>query len=317
MPTLEMVVAQTQPLTTRIRRLRLARADGAPVPAYTAGAHIELHVPTPPPQAPLHRAYSLVAPADGGHHYEIAVQLEPEGSGGSRWVHQLQAGQRVTVTPPRNQFELDPQATSCLLLAGGIGITPLLCMARELQQQQRSFEFHYAARDREGAAYCDEVEALGGRCWFDGGDPSQGMPLGPLTARPAPGQHLYVCGPKPFIAAALEHARTQGWPEAQLHNELFSGALPAAGEQAFTVELRLSGRTLDVLAGQSVMDAMEAAGLDPLFDCRRGECGVCVTQVLQGEPEHRDICLSERERAAGRFCTCVSRARSGLLVLEL
>lgn len=317
MPTLEMVVEHTQALTPRIRRLRLASTDGAPVPAYTAGAHIELHVPAQAQHAALHRAYSLVAPADGGSTYEIAVQLEPEGSGGSRWVHQLLPGQRVTVTPPRNQFELDPSATRSLLLAGGIGITPILCIARELQQRQGAFEFHYAARDHDNAAYADEVLALGGRCWFDGGNPSQGMPLGSLTAHPAAGQHLYVCGPKPFIAAALEQARAQGWPQAQLHSELFSGVLQAAGEQAFTVELRLSGQTLNVPAGQTVMDAMEAAGLDPIFDCRRGECGVCVTQVLQGEAEHRDICLSARERTAGRFCTCVSRARSGLLVLEL
>jgi len=317
MPTLEMVVEQTQPLTSRIRRLRLASADGAPVPTYTAGAHIELHVPAQASQPILHRAYSLVTPADGGHTYEIAVQLEPEGSGGSRWVHQLQIGERITVTPPRNQFELDGSATRCLLLAGGIGITPILCMARELQQHSRAFEFHYAARDRNGAAYSDEVEALGGRCWFDGGNPSEGMPLSRLTAHPEQGVHLYVCGPKPFIAVALEQARAQGWPEAQLHNELFSGVLQVAGEQAFKVELRLSGLTLDVPAGHTVMDAMEAAGLDPIFDCRRGECGVCVTQVLQGDPEHRDICLSARERAAGRFCTCVSRARAGHLVLEL
>lgn len=317
MPMLEMVVEHTQALTPRIRKLRLASADGAPVPAYTAGAHIELHVPAQAQQATLHRAYSLVAPANGGNTYEIAVQLEPEGSGGSRWVHQLLPGHRITVTSPRNQFELDDSATRSLLLAGGIGITPILCMARELQQQQRPFEFHYAARDREGAAYSDEVEALGGRCWFDGGNPRHGMPLGALTAQPAPGQHLYVCGPKPFMAATLEQARAQGWLDTQLHSELFSGVLPAAGEQAFTVELRLSGKTLNVPADQTVMDAMEAAGMDPLFDCRRGECGVCVTQVLHGEAEHRDSCLSAREHAAGRFCTCVSRARSGLLVLEL
>lgn len=317
MPTLEMVVEETQPLTSRIRRLRLASADGSPVPAYTAGAHIELHVPARSTQPALHRAYSLVAPADGGACYEIAVQLEPDGSGGSRWVHELKVGQRVTVSTPRNQFPLHGGATRHLLLAGGIGITPILCMARELHSDRQPCELHYAARQRESAAYADEVEALGGRCWFDGGNPSKGMPLGQVIGSCSSGVHLYVCGPKAFISAVLELARAQGWPEAQLHCELFSGVLQSTAEQAFTVELTLSGVTLDVQAGHTVMDAMEAAGLDPVFDCRRGECGVCVTQVLQGEAEHRDICLSARDRAAGRFCTCVSRARSGHLVLEL
>ena len=317
MSTLEMVVEHIQPLTPRIRQLRLTSANGKAVPGYTAGAHIELHVPAQPTRAAMHRAYSLVQPADGGQSYEIAVQLEPEGSGGSRWVHELQPGQRLMINAPRNQFELAPGAGRSLLLAGGIGITPILCMARALQEQQSPFELHYVARSRDVAAYCAEVEALGGQCWFDGGDPSQGMPLSQVVASPLADTHLYVCGPKPFIAAALEQASQQGWAQAQLHSELFTGVLPTEGEQAFTVELRPSGQVLEVLAGQSVMDAMEAAGMDPMFDCRRGECGICVVQVLEGEPEHLDICLTARERADGRFCTCVSRARSGRLVLEL
>lgn len=317
MSTLAMQVEQTEALTPRIRRLVLASVDGAPVPVHTAGAHIELHVPSDGARQAMHRAYSLVKPAEGGSRYEIAVQLEPEGAGGSRWVHALQCGGRLTVSAPKNHFPLVEQAVHHLLLAGGIGVTPILCMARALQQAGQRFELHYAARERALSAHCEAIEGLQGRCWFDGGDPSRGMPLETTIGAPASGRHLYVCGPKPFIAAVLESARRLGWREEQLHFELFTGALEVQGEQPFDVELSQSGKTLHVPVGKTVMDAMEEAGLDPVFDCRRGECGVCVAQVLGGETEHRDICLSAGERARGSFCICVSRARSPRLVLEL
>lgn len=317
MSTLAMEVELAEALTPRIRRLVLSSVDGAPVPAHTAGAHIELHVPADGARQTMHRAYSLVTPADGGRRYEIAVQLEPEGTGGSRWVHALQCGDRLTVSTPKNHFPLSEKAEQHLLLAGGIGVTPILCMARALQQAGQRFELHYAARERALAAYCDAIEGLGGRCWFDGGDPSCGMPLDATIGAPAAGRHLYVCGPKPFIAAVLESARRLGWAEEQLHCELFSGTLEVQGDQPFRVELTQSGVTLEVPVGKTVMDVMEAAGLDTMFDCRRGECGVCVAKVLAGEADHRDLCLSARERETGSFCTCVSRTRSARLVLEL
>ncbi|ANQ84289.1 vanillate O-demethylase oxidoreductase [Azoarcus olearius] len=315
MTALSMRVAQIDALTPLIRRLILRTADGSAIPAYTAGAHVELHVPG---ERPLRRAYSLVTPADGGDRVEIAVQLEAQGSGGSRWVHSLSEGETITVSPPKNLFPLEEAAEEYLLLAGGIGITPILCMARTLAAAGKRYALHYAARDPERAAYCAEVEALEhARCWFDGGDPARGMPLAEVIGAPAAGRHLYVCGPKGFIAAVLDTGRKLGWADANLHCELFTGALDEAGDRPFTVELTTSGITLEVPVGKTVMDVMEEAGLDPMFDCRRGECGICTAKVVAGEADHRDICLSARERSEGGFCTCVSRARSERLVLEL
>ena len=316
MATLDLVVQSIEALTPRIRKLTLAAAQGGPLPAYEPGSHLELHVPAQEGRPALHRAYSLVRP-HAGSAYEIAVQLEPEGSGGSRWVHALKVGERVTANMPRNDFPLAAQASSSLLLAGGIGVTPIVCMARALQQRGAAFELHFAARAPELAAYADEVQALGGQCWFDGGDPAQGLPLARTIGQPAAGRHLYVCGPAGFIEAVRATARAQGWTDETIHFELFSGALAEAGDQSFSIELRTSGITLQVAPGRSVLEAMEDAGLEPMFDCRRGDCGVCTVQILEGEADHRDVCLSERERAGGSFCTCVSRAKTPSLVLDI
>jgi ferredoxin-NADP reductase len=316
--TLALHVRHIETLTPRVRKLVLGLADGAPLPAYEAGAHIELHVPGTANAGPLHRAYSLVRPSAGAKALEIAVQLEENGSGGSRWVHSLQSGDTLTANPPRNLFPLQGQQQRPLLLAAGIGITPILCMALELERQGLAHEMHYVARSRELAAYAGEVEALAGAtCWFDEGDPSRGIPLPTVIGPPIAERHLHVCGPKPFIAAVLDTARQLGWPEEQLHCELFTGALAAQGDRAFEVELKDSGLTLSVAADQTILEAMESAGLDPLFDCRRGDCGICVARVLGGDADHRDICLSAREHEAGNFCICVSRARGERLVLAL
>ena len=318
MPTLELRVEKIDAITPRIRRLVLATVDGSAVPSYEPGAHLELHVPDEDGAVRLHRAYSLVTPADGGSRCEIAVQREDGGDGGSRWVHGLLEGARVKASTPRNLFPLVPSAQDHLLLAAGIGITPILCMARALRNAQARFTLHYAARSPQEAAYCEEVASMpGARCWFDGGDPQQGLPLGEAIGAADAHRHLYVCGPKGFIAAALAAALALGWDESTLHCELFAGSLEAAGDRAFSVDLAVSGRTLDVPAGTTVLEAMEAAGLDSMFDCRRGDCGVCVVKVLGGEPDHRDMCLSPRDRQSGSFCACVSRARSDRLVLEI
>lgn len=190
-------------------------------------------------------------------------------------------------------------------------------MARELAAAGKSYELAYAARQRDLAAYCNDIEGLDGHCWFDNGDPSRGMPLAEVVGAPSSHKHLYVCGPKPFITAVLGTARSLGWKERNLHCELFTGVLAAGEDRPFIVELANTGVSLEVPVGKSVMDVMEEAGLDPMFDCRRGECGVCVAKICDGDADHRDICLSARQRDGGSFCTCVSRARSERLVLEL
>jgi len=314
MSSLSLTVRQIDQLTPRIRRLLLVCSDASPLPAFSAGAHLELQVPGERAQR---RAYSLVN-LSGADHYEIAVQREDTGSGGSRWVHALRVGDVLQAEAPRNHFPLCANAEDSLLIAGGIGITPLLGMARALHGAGAPFSLHYAGREAHHMAYLEDVRQYpGARCWISAGDPQRRFPAAAVLSAPRPGLHLYVCGPAALLNSVLACAREYGWAEDHLHYELFSGTVQVADEPGFAVHLRGSDLTLQVAPGQSVLDAMIGAGLDPLFDCRRGDCGVCVTQVLEGDPDHRDICLSARERAAGSFCTCVSRASSPLLVLDL
>lgn len=314
MPTLSLRIERIDSLTPHIRRLILTADAGQTLPGFTPGAHIEVQIPG---SKPMWRAYSLVSLPEQPH-YEIAVQLEDQSSGGSRWMHDVQVGQQLEVREPKNHFPLANDASHYLLIAGGIGITPILGMARSLAANQRSFTVHYAGRDANRMAYLHEVQALdNAQCWISGADPARRLPLNSLLSSPASSSHLYVCGPKSLISDVVQTARTLGWDDSQVHSELFIGTLDTQSESGFEVELRTSGVILQVPAGKSVLDAMIEADLNPLFDCRRGDCGVCVAQVLEGAAEHRDICLSERERAGGSFCICVSRSSSARLVLDL
>ncbi|MGX1021095.1 ferredoxin-NADP reductase [Pseudomonas sp. Y3 TE3536] len=314
MSSLTLKVEKIESLTPRIRRVVLTTLDNAPLPDFTPGAHIELHIPGGRKQK---RAYSIVN-LSARDHYEIAVQLDEQSTGGSKWVHSLVEGQQVEVEIPKNHFPLIAEAEHYVLIAGGIGITPMLSMARALVESEQAFTLHYAGRDASNMAYLAEVQCLeNSQCWISGGDASKRFPAARVLANPGSNTHLYICGPTQMITAVIQTARELGWPEEQVHYELFAGALEVDGDQAFEVELRGSGVTLTVNAGQNLLDVMVEAGLDPMFDCRRGDCGVCVTQILDGEADHRDICLSDRERSGGAFCTCVSRAKTAKLVLDL
>ncbi|WP_323146598.1 PDR/VanB family oxidoreductase [Pseudomonas marginalis] len=314
MSSLSVKIESIEALTPRIRRLVLVAQDASRLPEFTPGAHLELHIPGDRKQK---RAYSIVNLSTGDH-YEIAVQLDDKSTGGSKWVHTLTEGQIIEVEPPCNHFPLVDEAKHILLIAGGIGITPMLSMGRALQASKQAFTLHYAGRDAANMAYLDEVQCLGNsQCWISGGDASKRFAAPAVLANPSEGTHLYICGPVEMITSVIQIARELGWSEDHIHYELFAGALEEEGDQAFEVELRASGVTLAVNAGQTLLDVMIEAGLDPMFDCRRGDCGVCVTQVIEGEPDHRDICLSDRERSGGAFCTCVSRAKTAKLVLDL
>ena len=307
-------------LTPSVKAFVLRRPDGAPLPALEPGAHIELEVLLANGAAAL-RAYSPVNPGPAPEHYEIAVQREPTGRGGSAYLHdRVEAGDRLRATPPRNDFALAPGAAEHLLIAGGIGITPLLAMRRALVAAGARHVLHYVARTPELMAYREEVTAPGdgAHLHFDGGDPARGLDIAALMAAPTPGRHVYVCGPRPLIEAVIEQGRRSGWPATHVHFEFFAEAAAHAGDRPIEVELRRSGRTIAVAADQTVLDGVLAAGIDALFDCRRGECGVCTTDVLDGVPEHRDYYLTDKEKAAGRqMCICVSRARGERLVLDL
>ncbi|MGQ7934992.1 PDR/VanB family oxidoreductase [Paraburkholderia sp. D1E] len=331
---LELVVADIVPLTAEITSLILKAADGGPLPAFSGGAHIKFQVeladgashPGTLPDtlkkapAPGERCYSLVNSADQSDYYEIAVKLETAGAGGSRFMHALRTGEHIRAALPKNDFPLHDEPHEAVLIAGGIGITPILSMAKELSAKGAAYRLHYASRSPETMAYRTGVSQLCGEqasLYFDYGDPTQGMPLADVIGQPVPNRHLYVCGPRPLIDAVIAIARAQQWPPGHVHFELFGAPLPQTGDRPCRVVLQRSGVTLDVPAEKSILDAMIDAGLDPMFDCRRGECSVCAVRVLSGTPEHRDYALSDDDRdQAHLMCVCVSRAREGELVLD-
>jgi ferredoxin-NADP reductase len=321
MSDLELIVSDIRSLTPAIKRFELRCSNGGDLPPFTAGAHIDVAV-TLSDGAATRRSYSLVNSPAERDCYEIAVLREPQGSGGSAFMHErVKIGDRLAASAPRNDFPLAADAREHWLIAGGIGITPIFAMARALAAAAQRFALHYCARSPDAMAYREEIRALAGdraRFCFDGGDPARGLDLGALLAAPVPGRHVYVCGPRGMIDAVLARCQAAQWPREQVHFELFTSAKAEAGDTAFEVVLGRSGRSIRVPAGKTILETLLEAGEEPLSDCQRGECGVCVTEVLAGEPLHRDYYLTESEKAAGKsMCICVSRSRSAKLVLDL
>jgi vanillate O-demethylase ferredoxin subunit len=270
------------------------------------------------------RQYSLCNDPAEDHRYLIAVLRDAASRGGSAAVHdQVAEGQVLTISAPKNHFALAREATHSLLLAGGIGVTPVLCMAERLALTGASFEMHYCTRSRERTAFAQRIAAASFASrvalHFDDGDAAQKLDLPHLLAKPQPGVHLYVCGPRGFMDAVLGTARAQGWPEAQLHFEYFGAELGSGeGDRGFEVQLASSGHVISVPAGQTVVQALAEAGVQVMVSCEQGVCGTCLTRVLAGEPEHRDVYLTPEEQAANdQFLPCCSRAKSARLVLDL
>lgn len=296
-------------------RLLLAAADGSALPPCRPGAHLKFRVPIG--AAVETREYSIVRRAPDGAFYEVAVLLSPGGRGGSSAMHALTVGSVLEAQGPFHAFELDPAAQEHLLIAGGIGVTPMLSMAEALGRQGASYEFHYAAKARSRMAYRDEIERLPGAVLYGREEARARLPLPALLRYTGPHRHVYVCGPASLIADVVETARLQGWPPGQVHFETFGGAVALGGDKPIRLELRASGKTITVGPQETILDAMLQAGLDPLHDCRRGECGMCMVPVLEGTPDHRDQALTAAEKASGKvICTCVSRALGDTLVLD-
>lgn len=302
----------------RIKSFELRAESGGELPAFTAGAHVSVEVPLAEDGA-QERQYSLLSDPHDRSRYEIAVLLEEGGRGGSHFMHeQVREGDVLEVSPPQNDFPLAGDTRHTILVAGGIGITPILAMLRQLVSKGASVEMHYAASAWGRMAYSQEVVRLAGdrASLYLSSDPSSSrLDLRALLSRAEPDTHVYACGPNRLIQAVKEVAAESGWPPEQLHFESF-GARVAPGDREIEVELAYSGSTLTVGPAQTVIDAVLEAGVWAPYDCRRGECGMCVTQVLEGEPDHRDVVLTEAERAQS-MCICVSRAKGEKLVLAL
>lgn len=313
-------VLSATPVAQDIVQLQFSRRDGQPFPPFAAGAHIDLHL-----GAGLVRQYSLCGATDDLSTYTVAVKLDAKSRGGSRTVHeQLQAGTELDISAPRNNFPLDLQAPHSVLVAGGIGITPLLCMARSLLRAGGGFQLHYFCRSMEQVAFHDLLTSrgFGDKTQLHIGQDHEATAarLRRALASPPPGAQLYLCGPRAFMDLVCEIAAELGWPKASVRLEHFSAdpqaVRPPSGE--VRLELARTGITLAVPAGTTIVDALRAAGVAVETSCEQGVCGTCVTRVLGGTPEHHDLFLTDDEKSRGDcMALCVSRALTPQLVLDL
>ena len=315
--TLHLQVRAIRLQAERTHAFELARPDGALLPPVQAGSHVDVHLP-----GGLLRSYSLAGHPQDRTHWLLGVLRELDGSGGSRAMHErVRVGDLLTLSAPRNAFALAPDVKHSVLLAGGIGITPLKAMAHVLAAQGASFQLHHCARSPQHAAFAAELEAAvpaGQLHWhFDGGVPGQGLDIVALLAKPAPGTHLYYCGPAGFMQACADASRH--WPAGSVHFEHFKPPIstaPAMPAGSFEVLLAHKGIRVQVQPEQTIVRAMELAGLRVPTSCLLGLCGSCKTNYLEGDVEHNDYILSDEEHKTC-LTLCVSRARSPLLVLDL
>lgn len=297
--------------------LELGRADGAALPAFEAGAHVDIHV------APgLVRQYSLCSDPAEVSVYRLGVLKDPASRGGSVQVHDsLHEGREVQISAPRNLFPLAADARRSVLLGGGIGITPMIAMAHALHRQGADFELHYCGRSRSRSAFLDELAkapfAARVVTHFDDEEAAQRLDLAAVLGKPDPGTHVYTCGPSGFMDWVIAGARAQGYDEAQIHKEYFQVEVDASGG-GFEVVAARSNKTVQVAEGQTILDALAQVGIKIDISCEQGVCGTCMCEVLEGEPDHRDVYLTDEEKAANdQILVCCSRAKTNKLVLDI
>lgn len=309
-------VAEVIEVNELIKRFRFVARDGSPLPAFSGGAHTVVEMDDNGTRRL--NPYSLMSDPENTSGYEISVRRDDQGRGGSLYMHRhVKPGMEMVLSYPVNLFPLDTRARKHLMIAGGIGITPFLAQISQLAHLGGKFELHYSARSKPLGAYMDRLtEAHPGRvhCYFD--DQKQQIDLASLLSMQPLGTHLYVCGPKGMINWVLTTAESMGWPKLALHHEEFLA--PGTGAP-FTVELAASGKTITVGPTQSLLEAIEAAGVDAPYLCRGGACGQCETKVLKcdGTILHRDHWLTPEELAEGKkIMPCVSRFEGKTLTLD-
>lgn len=317
-------------MTVQIARKRVVAEDvavfdlvdpaGGDLPAFSAGSHIDVEI-----SPGLVRQYSLCNPAPDRQRYTIAVLKEAKSRGGSVALHALATGASLKVSEPRNHFGLDGSARRSLLFAGGIGVTPILCMAERLHHIGADFELHYCARSLIRMAFHQELSssafAARTHLHLDDGPIGQQLDLdSALQNQAKAGAHLYVCGPAGFIELVLGTARAHGFTDEALHREFFTVDPQEQPEDGstFKIQIASTGEILTVASDRSALDVMREHGVPVPASCELGICGTCITKILDGVPDHRDFILSEKEKDAGdQFTPCCSRSKSPVLVLDL
>ncbi|MFT8418854.1 MAG: PDR/VanB family oxidoreductase [Acetobacter sp.] len=313
MTSLSLRVLTAEHLSPTLRRLRVADVQGRPLPRVTPGSHIVLALPV---AGGLRRnAYSITQVGEHGAFYEIIVRhATTSRGGGSAFIHtQLQVGMELAATAPSNFLALESTARKVLLIGAGVGVTPLLALASAQLDRGGAVEFHQVCTPAERDVFTALLAPFGaGRTQVH--TSRAGLDLPTLFARQPLGTYIYTCGPHAMMEHIHTEATAMGWPAGRIHRENFG----AGGGKPFVVHLTRSERSVAVAADQSLLDALESAGVDAPCLCRGGACGMCRTAVVDGEPEHRDDFLSAEEKASGRWIMpCVSRARSNALTLDL
>jgi vanillate O-demethylase ferredoxin subunit len=301
-----------------VRILELIPLAGGELPAFNAGAHIDLYA-----RPDLVRQYSLLNDPQERHRYVVAIALEVASRGGSRFFHdEVRQGDILTISAPRCHFGLEEDAPHSVLIAGGIGVTPIWCMAQQLRHLGRSFELHYAVRARSAAPLLDRIEGMEANglariATYFSRDPGGTRPdIAAITRDAPPGAHYYCCGPEVLMEAFS--AATSGLARDTIHCEHFTAVAPVADAGGFTIELARTGKSIGVKPGQTILDAVRGAGLRTTSSCREGICGSCETVVLSGTPDHRDAILTEVEKARGDIMMiCCSGSLTPKLVLDL
>lgn len=300
-----------------VKSFLLKPTEDIQLPAYTAGAHIDVYV-----SPDITRQYSLIKMPGLENQYMIGVLKDQNSRGGSEKIHaDFIVGTEIKISEPRNLFALEEQAEHYILFAAGIGITPILSMALELYQQQKSFELHYCVRTLEHAAFKSLLldSPISKYCYVHMDDqPLTKMDLTTILGKSNPQQHIYVCGPSGFIDYIHQTALENKWSEQQFHKENFSNTVDHTNDQSFELILADSNRILLIPADKSVLDILLENGLDVDCSCEQGICGTCVLEVIDGEVEHHDQFLTDEEKNSNKlFTPCCSRAKSKQLVIRL
>jgi dimethylamine monooxygenase subunit B len=315
-PKQDVIVTEVVAVNDLIKRFRFVRADGAAMPAFSGGAHVVIEMDDHGTRRL--NPYSLMSDPGDLSGYEISVRRDDAGRGGSLYMHNhVRPGMRMQISNPVNLFPSDTRARKHLMLAGGIGITPFISMMAQLSAQGQRFELHYSVRSEALGAYCTDLRArYADRVHVYVDEKSETIDLKTLLSTQPLGTHVYVCGPKGMINWVKATAAAMGWPKNTVHSEEFLA--PPVG-QPFQIELAASGKTVTVGAAQSMLEAIEAAGIDAPYLCRGGACGQCETAVLRcdGHIDHNDHWLTDDEKASNtKIMPCVSRFGGTTLVLD-
>jgi cytochrome P450/ferredoxin-NADP reductase len=314
-PWLEVTIAARDTVATDIIGLELRSTDGAPLPAYEVGSHIDVYV-----QSGLIRQYSLTGDPSDRSRYRLGVLLDPKSRGGSSAIHaRFVKGAQIRIGRPRNNFPLEAKAAHTILFAGGIGITPMLGMAYALEAAGASWEMHYCGRTPDRLAFTDELARFGAKVHLhvDSGPVEQRLDINAVLAGAAPDRHLYVCGPNGFMDFVVRSAEDNGWTKPTIHLERFGAEVNTDGAP-FMVVAKRSGKVFEVQPGETIAQKLEENGVPVQVSCQSGVCGTCLTRVVEGMPDHRDLVQTDLEKASNaRLTVCCSRSKTKTLVLDI